>query len=57
MIQDFEEPDFTEGTIEFRCQDGEVAIYGTKEGFEKFIGLCQQLLTSKKPDHIHLDDY
>lgn len=57
MSQDFKKPEFKEGNIELRFQDGEVALYGTKEGFEKFIGLCQDLMTRKAPDHIHLEDY
>lgn len=57
MSQKFEKPEFQDGAIEFRFQEGEVAIYGTKEGFEKFMGLCQDLIDSKKPEHIHLEDY
>lgn len=57
MSQEFENPIFKDGSIEFRFQDGEVALYGTKEGFEKLIGLCQDLMTRKVPDHIHLEDY
>jgi hypothetical protein len=57
MSQKFKNPIFTDGSIEFRFEDGEVALYGTREGFEKFIGLCQELIIRKAPDHLHLEDY
>ena len=57
MSQKFEEPDFKEKTLEFRFEDGEVALYGTKEGFEKLIGLFQDLMNCKPPEHFHLEDY
>ncbi len=56
MNQKFKEPEFKDGSIEFRFQDGEIALYGTREGFEKFIGLCQNLITRKAPEHLHLED-
>jgi hypothetical protein len=57
MSQKFENPIFKDGSIEFRFEDGEIAVYGTKEGFEKLIGLCQNLITDKAPSHVHLEDH
>lgn len=57
MNQKFVEPDFKEGSIELRFQDGEVSLYGTKEGFKRLIELCQDLMVLKAPSHVHLEDH
>lgn len=58
----FENPDFRDGSIEFRLTrnnggDQEICIYLTDEGVVRLISLLQELKNRKNSDHIHLEDY
>jgi hypothetical protein len=56
----FHIPDFSKGTLEFRHSDGEMAIYGTREGLLRLADLCTQLANGPTPNgsaHLHLEDY
>lgn len=57
MSESFKKPDFSEGKIELRYENEEMCIYGTREGLQDIIKLCQGLLDKGKSDHIHLEDY
>jgi hypothetical protein len=56
----FHAPDFSKGTLEFRHSDGEISVYGTREGLLRLADLCAQLAKRPTPnenDHLHLEDY
>ena len=55
----FVPPHFDERSLEVRCSDDEVAIYGTVEGITKLISLLEEL-RDKMPchsSHLHVEDY
>jgi hypothetical protein len=56
----FKFPDFSGRSLEFRCLNDEVAIYGTREGLLRLAAFCTQLANEAVPngaDHLHLQDY
>ena len=59
-MKSFRVPVFDGGSVEFRCADGEVSIYGTGTGLRKLAELCLKL-TELRPnsptEHFHLEDY
>ena len=57
MKQEFIKPDFSEGIIEFRIHEGEVAIYATPEGLRWLAQKCLVLVDAGKTDHLHLGDF
>lgn len=59
-MKKFSEPLFAEKCLELRFEDGEVCIYGTKDGLRKLSDLCTQLaeqLKDKTSEHVHLQDF
>lgn len=55
----FKKPKFNNRSLELRCEGGEVAIYGTKNGLKKLSELCLVLANSQEhssTEHIHLED-
>lgn len=57
MSPAFRKPDFRQGQIELRCEQGEVAIYATQAGLRKLIDLCRALCEDPRRGHLHLEDY
>jgi len=57
MTNNFINPDFSKKDIELRYENDVVCIYGTKEGLEKIIAFCQELIEHPGESHIHLEDY
>lgn len=55
MREEFREPDFTDKFLEFRFENGEVCIYGNKEGLRKLSDLCLELIENPDQSHIHLN--
>jgi len=56
----FKSPDFSVHSLELRCVNDEVAIYGTRQGLRRLAELCTQLANGPAPngaDHLHLDGY
>ncbi len=53
----FVKPDFSEKSVELRCENKEVCIYGTKEGLQKLSDLILDLISKPERGHIHLEDY
>jgi len=56
-MEKFVKPNFTEGSVELRCKDNEVCIYGTEDGLKKIAELIYTLIEKPKQGHIHLEDY
>lgn len=50
----FTEPDFTQGELEFRLENGEVCICGTAEGLRRLAKYCLQLVEEPAEQHVHL---
>lgn len=53
-------PVFDNRCLELRHEDGEVCVYGNREGMKKLSELCLRLANmgpEQKTDHIHLEDY
>lgn len=50
----FVEPDFSNGELELRFENGEVCIYGTPEGLRRLAKYCLQLVEKPAEQHIHL---
>ena len=57
MSKAFEEPDFLDGNLEFRIEDGEVCIYGNSAGLKWLAQKCLALVDSEKKNHLHFGDY
>lgn len=57
MDKDFETPDFDGRILELRYEDGEICIYGSKEGLKRLAEFCQTLVEKPQHGHIHLEDY
>jgi len=57
MKAEFVVPDFTEKELEFRFENEVVCIYGTKEGLNKLIDLCCNLIKHPGQGHIHVENY
>jgi hypothetical protein len=56
-MKKFVRPVFDGRCLEFRYTDGEVSIYGNREGMEKLSKFCLQLGKSGvETEHIHLED-
>ena len=53
----FQVPDFGTGQVELRVESGQVLIYASPEGLERFVTLCRELLQRRINNHIHLEDY
>ena len=59
----FTAPSFESGEVEFRCENGEVMVYGTPHGMTRFADFCLRLAKDVDADdahgteHIHLEDY
>lgn len=53
----FIKPDFTKNSLELRCENSEVCIYGTKDGLKRLAEMILQLIDKPKQGHIHLEDY
>ena len=53
----FLHPDFSDGDIEFRIEEGDICIYTTDTGLAKIISFCESLRDAKSEGHIHLEDY
>jgi hypothetical protein len=56
----FKFPDFSGRSLEFRCLNDEVAIYGTRQGLLRLAEFCTQLANGPAPNgtnHMHLEDY
>lgn len=53
----FIKPDFSEKSLELRCENNEICIYGTKEGLKKLSNLILDLIENPRQGHIHLEDY
>lgn len=51
----FVEPDFTQGELELRFENGVVCIYGTAEGLRRLAGYCLQLVEHPAEQHTHLE--
>ena len=56
-MSEFIKPDFSEKSLELRCENNEICIYGTKEGLKKLSDLILNLIERPKQGHIHLEDY
>lgn len=52
----FVEPKLDPNLVEFRCIDGEVALYFNKAGMERLIALMKGM-ADKSTGHVHLQDY
>ena len=52
----FMAPDFSSGSLELRCENETVCIYGNREGLRELMRLCQSLLDHPSHGHIHLED-
>jgi hypothetical protein len=57
MANEFVKPQFDSGSLELRCEDDCVCIYGTSEGLRELAKLCLSLADGEKERHIHLEDY
>jgi hypothetical protein len=57
LFRKFEAPEFSTGILEVRVTDGEVAIYGTREGLHKLATLILRLADKPPPEHTHVEDY
>ncbi len=58
-MKKFNIPHFTGKSLELRFENGEVCIYGTKDGLRTLSALCAQLADTSRdemPEHIHLQD-
>lgn len=54
----FLDPSFESGDLELRFADGEVMIYGTPSGLERFASLCVTLAQgTQATEHRHIEDY
>jgi len=53
----FVKPSFSKKSLELRCENNEVCIYGTNEGLKKLSDLIMGLINKPKQGHIHLEDY
>jgi hypothetical protein len=54
-MQQFGRPDFSQGVLEFRYENGEVCIYGTSEGLQRLSRYCLQLVEHPAEQHTHLE--
>jgi hypothetical protein len=50
-------PDFSRRELEVRLLEGEVAVYGTREGLQQLAGLMLRLAEERPPSHLHVEDY
>ncbi len=57
MERPFLEPNFSEGTIEFRIDGDEIAVYATPKGLQWLAEKCLALVEAGKKDHIYLGEY
>ena len=57
MSKRFIAPVFEKGILELRCENNEVAIYGTSEGLKKLAELIVHLADNPRQGHVHLEDY
>ncbi len=59
-MKNFKKPVFEDGSVEFRIDNDEVSVYGTKDGLTRLSELCHKLAL-KCPvggtEHVHLEDY
>lgn len=56
----FNQPVFTDKSLELRFENGEVCIYGTEGGLKTLASLCAQLVGQPKSgtsEHVHLQDF
>lgn len=53
----FIRPEFGERCLEFRCENNEICVYGTRDGLKTLSDLILRLVERSKEDHIHLEDY
>ncbi len=56
-MSNFIKPDFRLNSLELRCENNEVCLYGTKEGLKKLANLILSIANDTKTTHIHLEDY
>lgn len=56
-MSDFVKPAFGKRKVELRYVDGEIGIYGTREGLKRLADLIQALAVNPRVDHTHLEDY
>ena len=54
---EFQKPDFLNGEIEVRYENGEVCIYATESGLRDIAEHCKSLMSGQPGDHIHFEDY
>lgn len=57
MSNKFIKPIFKDKNLEFRYENNEICIYGTKEGFKRLSDLIIDLMNNPRQGHIHLEDY
>ncbi len=59
-MKTFVRPVFDGKCLELRCTDGEVCIYGNRDGMKKLSDFCLRLAdlgSDKETEHIHIEDY
>ena len=59
-MKPFVHPVFGGKCLELRCTDGEVCIYGNREGMRRLSELCLRLAAAtgnQETEHVHLEDY
>ncbi len=47
-MKNFKKPVFEDGSVEFRIDNDEVSVYGTKDGLTRLSELCQNLLSNAR---------
>lgn len=57
IMSQFITPSFNDKFLEFKFENNEVCIYGTKEGLLKLSSLIEELANNPQKKHIHLEDY
>lgn len=56
----FRIPILSKAQLEFRFENGEVCLYGTKRGLQQFAAICLQLAENTAKggtNHVHLEDF
>jgi hypothetical protein len=53
-MANFIRPDFSQGDLELRFENGEVCIYGSAEGLQRLAKYCLQLVGNPSEQHTHL---